>query len=370
MMESPISLIVGTKSAGRISAFSAGFLPLLPMDSEFGLKWVELCVHHMGDEGIREPILCYEYLGRFYVQEGNKRVSVLKTFGAARISAIVRRILPPPSDAPEIRAYYEFLDFFADTRLYGICYRKPGDYARLAAFAGKHIGKAWSEGERRTLSAYLHYFREAFYATDGKKLAILPEEALLLWLQIHAYQELGELSSAELKKSIVAMWPDLQAVTAGEGVSVRTAPEAEGKGSLVRVWKSLTGDCVDVAFVHQRTPETSPWTKGHDEGRKYLEKALDKHVTVRSYFGADTQQEAEELHDERVVEAHFLAKDGDILRRGLCAQNDHRRIARGELHEREDDERDADKHRDQHQHAFADKLKHGIKPSVKSWKYG
>ena len=302
MMEIPISQIVGTKSAGRISAFSASFFPLLPMDSEFGLKWVDLCVYHMGDEGIREPILCYEYLGQFYVQEGNKRVSVLRAFGAARISAVVRRILPPQSDAPQIRAYYEFLDFFTDTGLYGIRYRKPGDYARLAAFAGKHLGEAWTEGERRTLNAYLHYFREAFYAAEGKKLPLLPEEALLLWLQVHAYNELGDLSSAELKKSITAMWPDLQAVTAGEGVNVRTAPEAEGKGSLVRVWKSLTGDCVDVAFVHQRTPELSPWTKSHDEGSKYLKKALDKNVTIRSYFGADTQQEAEALLEKAVAD--------------------------------------------------------------------
>lgn len=300
LMEIPIDLIVGTKTAGRTSAFSAGFLPLLGTESEFAQKWVDLCVYHMGDEGIRDPILCYEYMGLFYVQEGNKRVSVLKAFEAARISAIVRRILPERTEEPAVRAYYEFLDFFADTGLYGIRYRKPGDYAKLAAFAGKHIGESWTEQERRILGAYMHYFREAFYAADGKKLPLRPEEALLIWLQAHTYQELGELSGAELKKSVAAMWPDLQAATDHAGVSVRTAPEPVEKGNLVTLIKSLTMDSVDVAFVHQRTPETSPWTKGHDEGRKYLQKALDKNVTVSSYYGADTQQEAEALLEQAV----------------------------------------------------------------------
>ncbi len=299
LLDIPIDQIVGTKSAGRISAFSAGFLPLLPLESEFGMKWTALCVHHMGDEGIQDPILCYEYMGRFYVQEGNKRVSVLKAFGAARISAHVLRILPPMSDNPQVRAYYEFLDFFKDTGCYAVQYRNPGDYAKLVARAGKHIGEAWTEQERRTLNGYLHYFREAFYAADGKKLPLRPEEALLLWLQIHTYQDLGKMSSQELKKSVAALWSDLQAVTDSEGVQVRTAPEPE-KASLTGIWKTLTGDVVNVAFIHQRTPETSPWTKGHDEGRKYLEKAMDTSVRARSYFGADTPQEAEALLQQAV----------------------------------------------------------------------
>ena len=75
VIEIPIQRIVGVKSAGRISAFSADFLPLMQVDTEFSIKWMELCAAHLSD-GIRDPILCYEYMGNFYVQEGNKRVSV------------------------------------------------------------------------------------------------------------------------------------------------------------------------------------------------------------------------------------------------------------------------------------------------------
>ena len=94
LVEIPIQRIVGTKSAGRISAFTPGFRPLLEPDTEFAIKWVSLCAAHLGEEGIQNPIECFEYLGDFYVQEGNKRVSVLRHFGAARIAANVKRILP------------------------------------------------------------------------------------------------------------------------------------------------------------------------------------------------------------------------------------------------------------------------------------
>ena len=112
LLEIPAERIVGVKSKGRISAFTRNFLPLLDKNSEFAYKWINLCDAHLGETGIRDPIEVFEYLGVFYVQEGNKRVSVLRHFGSPRIPGNVKRILPQPSEEPRIRAYYEFLDFF------------------------------------------------------------------------------------------------------------------------------------------------------------------------------------------------------------------------------------------------------------------
>ena len=139
LIEIPAERIVGTKSAGRITAFTPTFKPLLDPKSEFAMKWVSLCAAHLGDTGITDPILCYEYLGNFYVQEGNKRVSVLRYYDAPRIPGNVRRIMPPMSDEPRIRAYYEFLDFYKDARVYCVQFRRPGDYAKLL---GHQIGRA------------------------------------------------------------------------------------------------------------------------------------------------------------------------------------------------------------------------------------
>ena len=118
VIEVPTEQVVGTKSAGRRSAFASDFMPLLDMDTEFAQKWMALCAAHLGDEGIRDPIRCYEYMGRFYVQEGNKRVSVLKSYGAPTIPAYVIRMIPVWTEDPAVAAYYDFMQAFPKTKLY------------------------------------------------------------------------------------------------------------------------------------------------------------------------------------------------------------------------------------------------------------
>ena len=103
--------VSGNRSAGRTKAFTAGFRPLLPIDTEFATKWINLCAAHLS-EGIREPVLCYEYLGRFYLQEGNKRFSVLKHMGSPRITGQVLRVMPVNDGSPRYQAYKEFLEFY------------------------------------------------------------------------------------------------------------------------------------------------------------------------------------------------------------------------------------------------------------------
>ena len=75
LMEIPVELIAGTKTAFRQNSFAPDFMPLLDENSEFAFKWIDLYRAQIR-EGFRDPIKVYEYLHRFYVQEGNKRVSV------------------------------------------------------------------------------------------------------------------------------------------------------------------------------------------------------------------------------------------------------------------------------------------------------
>ena len=286
LVEIPSERIIGTKSAGRISAFTASFCPLLDSKSEFAIKWVNLCAAHLGETGITDPILCYEYLGNFYVQEGNKRVSVLRHFGSPRIPGTVKRIVPPLTDEPRIQAYYEFMDFYKASHLYCVQFRHPGDYARLLAHLGKKSDEIWEESERRTFNAYFHYFRDAFSALQVPPEEVLPEEALLLWLQVHPFSDLGALSGSQLKKTLSELWENVVAMDLPDLVvrteAAETAPQQSLFGRLRRPGH------VNVAFVHQRTVETSPWTCAHDVGRRHLEDELGNAVTVRSYFGADT----------------------------------------------------------------------------------
>lgn len=301
LVDIPMDRIVGVKSQGRITAFSAGFYPLLEADSEFAMKWVALCADHLSDEGIRDPILCYEYLGDFYVQEGNKRVSVLKAFGAAKIPGTVKRVMPHPSEEPRIKAYQEFLEFYKGARLYDVQFHKPGEYAKLLSALGKAPGEAWTQREQRTFTAYFHYFKEAFAALGGKREDLRPEEALLLWLQVYPFRQLGEMTAKELKKSLSGLWEDVIAGADQEPVKLQTVPEEDNKGLLSRLI-TPTKDHLQVAFVHQRDIATSTWIQGHEQGRQYLEQALGDQVTARSYFHADTPEQAEALLEQAVAD--------------------------------------------------------------------
>ena len=302
LVEIPADRIVGTKSAGRISAFTSSFLPLLGPESEFAIKWVSLCHAHLDETGNRDPITCYEYLGNFYVEEGNTRVSVLRYFGAPRIPGNVKRIVPPMSDDPRIKAYYEFMEFYKTSKVYFIQFRRPGDYAKLLAFLGKAPDEVWQEDERRTFSAYFQYFRDAFHARNSKLQDILPEEALLLWLEVHPYKDLGTMTASELKKSLTALWPDVVSSTRQSEVKVETDPVVEPRGNLLNRIMSSTPDHLNIAFVHQLDPKTSGWVQGHEEGKNYIEEIFGDKITTRSYYGANHAMEAEKLIEQAVAD--------------------------------------------------------------------
>ena len=146
----------------------------------------------------------------------------------------------------------------------------------------------------RTFSAYYQYFREAFASFNTQKLPTSPEEALLLWLQVHPFRDLGSLSAKELKNSIAALWDDLMVLAQPGSAVVNTQPEE--KAGLLSWIAAPTH--VHVAFVHPLDPVSSTWIKNHDEGRQYLETALADRVVVRSYFHADTPAKADELLEQ------------------------------------------------------------------------
>lgn len=295
LIEVPMNRIVGTKSAGRISAFTPHFRPLLDAESEFALKWINLCIANLGEEGIKDPIECFEYLGNFYIQEGNKRVSVLRHFGAARILANVKRILPT-EDTPRTKAYQEFLEFYRLSGLYEVQYTVPGNYAKLLEKSGFPTQEKWTEEERRRFRASLYYFTDAMAAVGRSELA-QPEDALLLWLDVHPFEDLKNLSTSELKKTITALWPNLRAVSA-EPV-VKTEPPEE-KGMITQLFKGV--DHLNIAFVHQYSWEISPWTWNHDAGRRHVEEVFGQSVTVRVYFNIGNPDNAIEQIEKAVAE--------------------------------------------------------------------
>ena len=299
--EIPMDRIVGTRTRGRTSALTAGFLPLLGEDTEFAVKWMALCEANLSETGIRDPISCFEYLGSFYVQEGNKRVSVMKHFGTTRILSDIRRILPERSDEPRIRAYYEFVDFHRCTGTYEVQFQKPGEYARLLAALGKKPGEAWTEEECRRFSARFHYFKDAFSALGGQEKGLHAEDALLLWLRVYPFDQLGTMPAKELKETLSGLWQDVRATAEESSIAVRTAPDPDQKSLLTKLI-SPAHKQLNVAMIYQQDEQISTWTRGHVEGAARLGDAFPGQLTIREYRHADTPEQTQSLLDQAVEE--------------------------------------------------------------------
>jgi len=293
VIEIPISQIVGTKTAGRRFAFSADFLPLMDPDTEFAGKWMSLCEAHLGDEGIRDPIRCYEYFGRFYVQEGNKRVSVLRSYGAPTIPAYVIRMIPVWTEDPEVLAYYDFMDSFPKTRLYRTRFSRAGSFVKLQKALGYEPDHVWTEDERRRFAAGYTYFLEPFLKLGGGDLPITTADALLVWLKVYSFDDLLTLPTAELAKSVKAVWSDIKALS--EPIAVRTDAPAETKESnlLGRIFKPKQISHLNVAFISDQLPNQSDWARAHDLGREYLETVMEDRVTTQTFYGVHADSEAE-----------------------------------------------------------------------------
>ena len=293
-VEIPVDTIVGTKTRGRSDAFAANFMPLIPMDSEFGLKWRSLCEYHLSDTGIRDPVFCYEFLGRFYVQEGNKRVSVLKYFGAATIMGNVIRILPGESTRPEVAAYKEFLTYYPLTRLYEVAFSQLNSFTRLQAALGYDPDHVWSEEQRRSFRSSFHYFERAFQKLCDEPMVATPSDALLEWLNLYSFEQIKVMSNAELLRSLESIWPTVKTIGQRHVIDLNTKPMATGeKVFRNRRTFSMMPSHLNIAFIHELLPANSNWISAHDAGIEYLEENLGEQVIVQRFAGVGIGDDAE-----------------------------------------------------------------------------
>ena len=300
VIEIPTEQIIGTKGAGRRSAFASNFMPLLALDSEFACKWMELCSAHLGDEGIRDPIRCFEYLGRFYAQEGNKRVSVLKSYDAPTIPGYVIRVIPAWSDDPAVRAYYDFMDSYRLTGLYRVYFSRPGSFAKLQAALGFEADHVWTADEKQHFVAGFTYFRDAYRKQGGDELEITAADALLVWLRVYKFEQLWSLSATDLSKAVAAVWPDVKLLSAPDPISVSTETEEQktedtpAPNIFGRLLHAVFPDHLNIAFINEYSPEDSDWIRAHDLGRQYLEAVMGDKVSVRVYNNVHPGEAAEE----------------------------------------------------------------------------
>ena len=193
LVQIPIDQIAGTKTVARSSSFAGNFMPILREDTEFAAKWESLLDSHV-EEGIREPIKAYEYMHKFYVVEGNKRVSVMKYTGAVSILGTVIRVIPKPTQEKENKMYYEFLDFYQLAPINYIRFTQEGGYAKLQEAVGKAPSEVWTDEELLDFSSVYSRFISEYRAKGGDKLNITPGDAFLSFITLYGYDAIEEES--------------------------------------------------------------------------------------------------------------------------------------------------------------------------------
>ncbi len=298
LVQIPVSQIVGTKTDARSNAFAGNFMPILSETSEFAQKWASLATSHV-EEGIREPIKAYEYMNKFYVGEGNKRVSVLKYFDVVSIPGTVTRILPKRSEDKENKIYYEFLDFYQASQINYIWFSREGSFEKLQERAGKAPREAWSTEDQNLFSSLYARFVAEYDAQGGKKLHILPGDAFLAFLELYDYQELWDMTTSNLKDLIKKSWQEFELLEKEENIDLKMNP-VQAKMPLINSLLPKNTTKLKVGFLYEKTPTSSAWTYAHELGRLHLLQTFPQEVETL-YFDKVTADTAQEYIEKAIA---------------------------------------------------------------------
>jgi len=278
-MDIPVRKIKGTKTIGRASSFAPNYMPLLLRKTEFGSKWTNLCEAHL-KEGIRDAIKVYEYLNWFYVEEGNKRVSVLKYYDALLITADVTRIIPKYDAEDEtIVIYYEFLEFYKKTKINYVWMSNKEGFNQLYKLLVNHN---WMD-RLDSFEATYYRFRKIYHELGGNNIEITTADALVKYLGI--YPEIENKSPEEVQKELKNIWTELELLSNRDNISLEIDSDGVEKRSFFDGLTNFTSTMKDIriAFIHSKSAEKSVWTYGHEIGRLHLEDVFKGQIVTKAF---------------------------------------------------------------------------------------
>ncbi len=311
LMDIPSDLMVGTKTRARASSFAPNFMPILDEDSEFAMKWSNLCSSHLA-EGIRDPVTAYEYLNKYYVMEGNKRVSVLKYYDAPTIPAYVTRIIPAWEDKPEIRRYFEFLDFYNESSINSVELSREGGYRRLCSLTGHRRGERWSTEDRIDFRSCYTRFAEAFEDLGGDELACTTGDAFLVYLSVYGYESAKAASIDDFTENLEKIWEEIEInqpdADPEEKVAIKLDPTPDAKkGVIAQILPGTSPDrsVVQIAFIYNKNKEDSSWTYAHELGRLYVEDVFRDRAHTSVYDNV-TEENAADVLEQAIGDGNTI----------------------------------------------------------------
>lgn len=288
LVEIPIELIAGTYTSGRTTAFARDFMPLLDGDTEFAYKWSNLYDSLLKD-GQRDPVVAFEYMNRFYIVEGNKRVSVQKFMGSVSLEGIVTRIIPQRNDSKENRIYYEFLDFYAKTKINYLLFSNEGSYEKIYRHIHPDNDEHITEDEALEFKFVYNTFKKEYIEKKGlMKIKSTIGDALLVYLDIFGYDDVKTKSSADVKKDLSKIWSEYEMLSDETPLNLIMAPTDESQKKSIKKLLTPVSQTLKIAFVHYKEPHISGWSYFHNLGKEHIENVFGDKIYTESFATYDS----------------------------------------------------------------------------------
>lgn len=305
----PLRLVVGTCNASRTNAFAGNFMPLLDWGTEFSAKWASLSDSQV-NEGIRDPIKVYEYMNKFYVLEGNKRVSVLKYFNAVTVNAEVIRKIPKKSDNPEVKIYYEFMEFYKCTRLNDIYFSEVGSFPSLMKLVGIEPDKKMDEDAKKDFVSCFLSFKNAFDSRGGDRFDYPVGDAFLRFIHIFGYDTVKKMTPSDMAKNVAKSWAEFVLLSEDSAVDLKMDPTVNEPKKNILSYLLPRPDSgskkLKVGFIYENTPQDSEWCYAHELGRQYIDDTFGKQIETISIINVKPEKD-----DEHAIE--MMIKNGADL---------------------------------------------------------
>uniref|UniRef100_UPI004026F579 BMP family ABC transporter substrate-binding protein n=1 Tax=Lachnospira sp. TaxID=2049031 RepID=UPI004026F579 len=191
-------------------------------------------------------------------------------------------------DDPDVKIYYEFMDFYKATKLNDIYFSKKGSFTTLMDLVGIEPGKVMDEDAKKDLvSSYLN-FRTAYESRGGDRFDFPVGDAYLRFIHIHGYDNVKHMTSDEMDKNVAKTWEEFELISDNSGVELKMDPakiEPAKKNILSYLLPISGGDSnkkLKVGFIYEKTPQTSEWCYAHELGRQYIDETFGKQIETVS----------------------------------------------------------------------------------------
>lgn len=228
IIEIPTNLIIGVSEETEDTLlYTKGFLPISAPNSAFADLWRSLYQTLQSDHGFSEEISCCEYLGKFYVQDGLKRVSVGKFLGIPVMKARVIRIFPMHMDAQEAAVYFDFLRCYRLTKLYQLQFTQAGFFEKLQTALGRKPGERWSDADRTRFLVHWPVIEYAFHKSYEESLRISAADALVVLLNKFSFEQIIEMDGWVLARVFQALWKELYTLSFPDQIAVKMNPSID-----------------------------------------------------------------------------------------------------------------------------------------------